>query len=218
MAEGDARGAADHLRDVHWSFPVQERFIRRYYVRRPRVRPVRLAATAGRIFNLQRFSLHDGPGIRTTVFLKGCPARCLWCHNPESQSFEPEVITVETRCASCGTCETVCPRRAPARLGSVHRLRRVRRGLPDRGPPAGRPRDAVDEVMDEVLRDRLFFQESGGGVTFSGGEPLAQLPFLRALLEAPGPTASTPRSTPAASPPGTPSWGSSLSSTSSSST
>ena len=63
----------------------------------------------GRVFNMQRFSLHDGPGIRTTVFLKGCPARCAWCHNPESQSFEAEILTVETRCASCGTCREVCP-------------------------------------------------------------------------------------------------------------
>ena len=138
----------------------------------------------GRVFNLQRYSLHDGPGIRTTVFLKGCPARCLWCHNPESQAFGPEVIRVETRCASCGTCETVCPHGAPPPGSGVC----TACGACVEACPAG-ARELVgrettaDEVMDEVARDRIFFQDSGGGVTFSGGEPLAQLQFLRALLE-----------------------------------
>ena len=71
-------------------------------------------ATTGTIFDIKRYAIHDGPGIRTTVFLKGCPARCLWCHNPESQSFGPEVVKVETRCAECGTCREVCPHGAPA--------------------------------------------------------------------------------------------------------
>jgi pyruvate formate lyase activating enzyme len=136
------------------------------------------------VFNVQRYSLHDGPGIRTTVFLKGCPARCLWCHNPESQAFGPEVIRVETRCASCGTCEAVCPHGAPPPGSGLC----TACGDCVEACPAGARelvgRDtAVDEVMAEVLRDRIFFQESGGGVTFSGGEPLAQLEFLRALLE-----------------------------------
>jgi len=143
------------------------------------------SAPTGRVFNLQRFSLHDGPGIRTTVFLKGCPARCLWCHNPESQSFEAEVIRIETRCASCGICETVCPYGAPPPGSGLCSAC----GACVEACPAGARQfvgdeRTVEEVMDEVLRDRLFFQESGGGVTFSGGEPLAQLPFLRGLLEA----------------------------------
>ena len=143
------------------------------------------AAVTGRVFNVQRYSLHDGPGIRTTVFLKGCPARCLWCHNPESQAFGPEVIRVETRCASCGTCETVCPHGAPPPGSGLC----TACGACVEACPAGARElvggeTTVDEVMVEVLRDRIFFQESGGGVTFSGGEPLAQLPFLRALLEA----------------------------------
>ncbi len=143
------------------------------------------ASACGRVFNVQRYSLHDGPGIRTTVFLKGCPARCLWCHNPESQSFAPEVLVVETRCVSCGTCVTVCPHGAPP-PGS---------GLCDAcgacvlACPAGARQLAgrettVDAVMEEVRRDRVFYEESGGGVTFSGGEPLAQPGFLQALLEA----------------------------------
>ena len=139
----------------------------------------------GRVFNVQRYSLHDGPGIRTTVFLKGCPARCLWCHNPESQAFGPEVIRVETRCASCGTCETVCPHGAPP-PGSG--LCTACGECVDACPAGARElvgrETTADEVMVELLRDRIFFQDSGGGVTFSGGEPLAQLEFLRALLTA----------------------------------
>ncbi len=143
------------------------------------------AATRGRIFDVQRFSVHDGPGIRTTVFLKGCPARCLWCHNPESQSFAPEVLVVETRCVSCGTCQTVCPRGAPPPGSGLC----TACGACVDACPAGARRLAgrettVDAVMEEVRRDRVFYDESGGGATFSGGEPLAQPEFLRALLEA----------------------------------
>jgi pyruvate formate lyase activating enzyme len=143
------------------------------------------SAVSGRVFNVQRYSLHDGPGIRTTVFLKGCPARCLWCHNPESQSFDPEVLVVETRCASCGTCATVCPHGAPPPGSGLC----TACGACVEACPAGARQLAgremtVEEVMDEVLRDRVFYEESGGGVTFSGGEPLAQPEFLKALLAA----------------------------------
>jgi pyruvate formate lyase activating enzyme len=142
------------------------------------------AGLAGRVFNVQRFSLHDGPGIRTTVFLKGCPARCAWCHNPESQSFEPEVIRVETRCASCGTCETVCPHGAlPPGSGLCTACGDCVEACPAGARQLVGTDRTVGDVLDEVVRDRIFFQESGGGVTFSGGEPLAQLPFLRGLLK-----------------------------------
>jgi pyruvate formate lyase activating enzyme len=143
------------------------------------------AALTGRVFNVQRYSLHDGPGIRTTVFLKGCPARCLWCHNPESQSFAPEVLVVETRCVSCGICATVCARGAPP-PGSP--LCTVCGDCVEACPAGARQlagRDTtVEAVLEEVLRDRVFYEESGGGVTFSGGEPLAQPAFLEALLQA----------------------------------
>jgi pyruvate formate lyase activating enzyme len=140
---------------------------------------------SGRIFDVQRYSLHDGPGIRTTVFLKGCPARCLWCHNPESQGFGPEVVVVETRCVHCGTCATVCPRGAPPPGSGLC----TACGVCVEACPAGARQLAgrevtVGEVMAEVLRDRIFFEGSHGGVTFSGGEPLAQADFLSALLEA----------------------------------
>ncbi len=143
------------------------------------------AAVSGWVFNVQRYSLHDGPGIRTTVFLKGCPARCLWCHNPESQSFAPEILVVETRCVSCGTCATVCPHGAPPPGSNLC----TACGACVEACPAGARQLAgremtVDAVVDEVLRDRVFYEESGGGVTFSGGEPLAQPEFLTALLGA----------------------------------
>jgi pyruvate formate lyase activating enzyme len=142
-------------------------------------------SVTGRVFNVQRYSLHDGPGIRTTVFLKGCPARCLWCHNPESQAFGPEVVKVETRCAACGTCETVCPHGAsPPGSGLCTACGACIEACPAGARELVGRETTVDEVMDQVRRDRIFFEESGGGVTFSGGEPLAQLAFLRALLEA----------------------------------
>ncbi|HEX9190135.1 MAG TPA: glycyl-radical enzyme activating protein [Vicinamibacteria bacterium] len=140
-------------------------------------------AASGRVLDVQRYSVHDGPGIRTTVFLKGCPARCPWCHNPESQSFAPEVLVVETRCVSCGRCRTACPHGAPPPGSSLC----TACGACAAACPAGARRVAgreatVAEVIAEVLRDRVFYDESGGGVTFSGGEPLAQPGFLEALL------------------------------------
>ena len=145
----------------------------------------RVQLVGGRVFDVQRYSVHDGPGIRTTVFLKGCPARCPWCHNPESQSFSPEVLVVETRCISCGSCARVCPRGAP-RAGSPLC---TACGACVEACPSGARRLAgrettVKELMEEILRDRVFYDESGGGVTVSGGEPLAQPEFLAALLAA----------------------------------
>jgi pyruvate formate lyase activating enzyme len=143
------------------------------------------ASLKGRVFDIQRYSLHDGPGIRTTVFLKGCPARCLWCHNPESQSFDPEVLVFERRCAHCGTCVTVCPEGAPSPGSGLC----AACGACVEACPAGARELAgremtVDEVLAEVRKDRVFYEESGGGVTLSGGEPLSQIAFVVALLEA----------------------------------
>jgi pyruvate formate lyase activating enzyme len=142
----------------------------------------------GRVFHIQRFSLHDGPGIRTTVFLKGCPLRCRWCHNPESQSAEPEIRTIASRCMHCGACIEHCPRSGvEARLPGASAC--LRCGACVAACPtgarsfAGHPR-TVPEVMRELLGDRPFYDESQGGVTFSGGEPLMQPDFLLALLRA----------------------------------
>lgn len=149
---------------------------------------------SGLIFNIQRYSLHDGPGIRTTVFLKGCPLRCLWCHNPEGMGPGPEILCNPSRCLACGRCREECPARGAGPLGQEGRSesefqRCTCCGACAQTCPAearrfvGRRMTAA-EVLAEILRDRVFHEDSGGGVTFSGGEPLMQPQFLMALLEA----------------------------------
>ncbi len=143
----------------------------------------------GRVFNVQRFSLHDGPGIRTTVFLKGCPLRCAWCHNPEGISTEPEILVAASRCIGCGACVDACPSGLASVAGWVRDGRAccTACGMCVEACPsqarqiAGRD-VTVPELLDEIVRDRVFF-EGGGGVTFSGGEPLLQLRFLEAMLQ-----------------------------------
>jgi pyruvate formate lyase activating enzyme len=146
----------------------------------------------GVVFNIQKYSIHDGPGIRTTVFLKGCTLRCWWCHNPESQAVEPEVSLTENLCTQCGQCVEVCPQSNGAQsaiLPYVDRQRCIRCGqcvaVCATGARAmvGQSK-SVDDVMAEVLKDRIFYDESGGGMTLSGGEPLMQPAFCRAVLEA----------------------------------
>jgi pyruvate formate lyase activating enzyme len=147
---------------------------------------------SGIVFNIQKYSLQDGPGIRTTVFLKGCPLCCAWCHNPEGISAQPEIVVVESRCAVCGECRTACP--LPGALDGSGPLSTQNpdclhcAACVDACPGGARQvigrTLSVADVMAEVLRDRIFYEDSGGGVTFSGGEPLAQPHFLRALLEA----------------------------------
>jgi pyruvate formate lyase activating enzyme len=145
----------------------------------------------GLIFNIQRYSIHDGPGIRTTVFFKGCPLRCLWCHNPEGIGTENEVVVIESRCIHCGQCRPVCPQIKMSGNGSAmdEQARCVRCGECVKVCPSGARQMVgrqmnVEEVMAEVLMDRVFYEESAGGVTFSGGEPFMQPRFLRSLLEA----------------------------------
>ncbi|MBN1259792.1 MAG: glycyl-radical enzyme activating protein [Anaerolineae bacterium] len=153
----------------------------------------------GLVFDIKKFSLHDGPGIRTTVFLKGCPLRCVWCHNPESQLRDPQVMVRTSRCVGCGACVEVCPHGAVTR-DSVTRDVVTQDVFFDATRCAacgacvavcyagarewvGREM-AVATVLADVLRDRPFYETSGGGVTFSGGEPLGQPAFLLALLQA----------------------------------
>ena len=146
----------------------------------------------GSIFNIQKFSIHDGPGIRTTVFFKGCPLRCHWCHNPESQESGRQVMLYPARCIRCGACIETCPQGAITltEAQAVTDLELCDQcGECINGCYAGARelvgREAsVAEVMAEIESDRPFYEESGGGATFSGGEPLLQPEFLLALLKA----------------------------------
>lgn len=147
--------------------------------------------TEGIIFNIQRFSIHDGPGIRTTVFLKGCPLDCLWCHNPESKDQGKQVILWQDRCIGCGACIKACPEGylSPGNGGPVAGGKGCKAcGRCAEVCPAA-AREVVgrivtaEEVVSEAERDTVFYDQSGGGVTFSGGEPLAQPQFLGELLD-----------------------------------
>ncbi|MCF7707625.1 MAG: glycyl-radical enzyme activating protein [Verrucomicrobia bacterium] len=147
----------------------------------------------GLVSNIQRYSVKDGPGIRTTVFFKGCPLNCSWCHNPENIVGRPELVVIESRCIRCGTCAAVCPvvegldaSKEIIRGRMVGRCRLC--GACVEACPTNARRMigsslSTDAVMREISADRVFYEESGGGVTFSGGEPLMQFDFLMELLE-----------------------------------
>ena len=146
----------------------------------------------GRIFDIKRYSIHDGPGIRTTIFLKGCSLGCLWCHNPESVAAGPELMHWPARCAKCHACVKACPIGAIAAdaAGAVHIDREkcdlcgkcAEACLYDALQIVGRE-VSVDEVLAEAEKDRVFYEQSGGGVTLSGGDPAVQSAFAEALLD-----------------------------------
>ncbi len=142
------------------------------------------------IFDIKRFSIHDGPGIRSTVFLKGCPLRCAWCHNPESQSPKPELIFRPDRCLACGECLEACPQEAirfiDGRIIQDWDMCQAHGSCVQVCYPGAREivgkEVSPQAVLDEVVRDRAYYEVSGGGVTFSGGEPLNQPDFLETCL------------------------------------
>lgn len=148
--------------------------------------------TTGLVFWIERFAIHDGPGIRVAVFLKGCPLSCAWCHSPESQSARPELLIKTERCLVCGTCAPLCAHDAITWTGSQYETDRSRcRLCPDCADacPSGARSIAgqtwsVPELIAQVEKDRVFLHESGGGVTFSGGEPLMQPDFLGEAIDA----------------------------------
>lgn len=144
----------------------------------------------GVVFNIQRYSINDGPGIRTCVFLKGCPLNCRWCHNPESKSPKPELSYSAAKCIGCGKCAAVCPNGCHTFADGIHAIDRTS------CIACGKCVNAcigaldlfgkmmtVDEVIAEAIKDKPFYAESGGGITFTGGEPFAQPKFLLALLK-----------------------------------
>ena len=146
--------------------------------------------TEGMVFDIQHFSIHDGPGIRTTVFMKGCPLSCLWCQNPESQSAAPEVMFHAERCTGCGLCVAACANGAVSIEDGLSRTARdLCTGLgacveacPNRARTLTGRRMRAGDVFERVAADAMFYERSGGGVTLSGGEPLAQPDFAEALL------------------------------------
>jgi pyruvate formate lyase activating enzyme len=144
----------------------------------------------GIIFDIKRYAIHDGPGIRTTVFMKGCPLMCRWCHNPEGISPEPEILYRSDRCGMCDDCITACPEDAIFKSGELKQIDRSKCTLcgdcievcvTSSLEIAGNEISSSD-LMKEIERDLIFFDESGGGVTFSGGEPMLQLDFLDEML------------------------------------
>ena len=144
----------------------------------------------GRILHLQRLSTEDGPGIRTTVFFKGCPLRCAWCHNPESLSTKAQIQWFAVRCLGCDTCLSACPDGCLTRTEAglfIDRERCQGCGKCSEACPAGAiellgRQVSVDELLGELRKDRAYYDASGGGVTLSGGEPTLQADFVEALL------------------------------------
>jgi len=143
----------------------------------------------GLVFNIQKFSIHDGIGIRTLVFMKGCPLKCKWCANPESQSFKKEIMFLKEKCIGCGSCSSNCPQN-----GIDIETYTINRAICDGCGQCAKHCYAnakktigesmtIDQIMEKVEKDRIFYRNSNGGVTVGGGEPLAQADFVAKLIK-----------------------------------
>ena len=146
---------------------------------------------SGTIFNIQKFSVNDGPGIRTTVFMKGCPLDCIWCHNPESKSAKCEIFYDSSKCIECRMCESICPNKCHIFSSEHHAYERkdctacgecAKACITNALEMVGYKK-SVDEILEEVLKDKIFYENSGGGITLSGGEPMYQFEFTHELLK-----------------------------------
>ena len=131
------------------------------------------------IFDIERNSFVDGPGIRTTVFFKGCNLKCAWCHNPESQDFKPQMMFYKDKCKGCGKCKEVCP----YNLEKCDLCGKCTTYCPVDARKVCGKEYTVDEVFAEISKDKAFYENSGGGVTFSGGECMLQIDFLAEILK-----------------------------------
>ena len=152
-----------------------------------------MAGTEGRIFKIKRFSVHDGPGIRTSVFLKGCPLRCVWCHSPEGIGSDISIWFNTNTCISCGRCVKACPENALSMSGGSEPMIEIDRSLcrvtgdcvkvcPSNAMQFTGVLTSPEEVVSEIVKDLAFYKSSGGGVTLTGGEPLFQPDFAFEIL------------------------------------
>ena len=143
------------------------------------------------ILDIQKFSIHDGPGIRTTIFLKGCPLNCLWCHNPESKSYGAQLSYNEEKCIMCKKCEKVCEAGVHVFENNIHKVnfskcvlcKKCVEACPVNALSIYGREMSVDEILDEAEKDKDFFKNTGGGITISGGEPLSRIDFSLELAK-----------------------------------